>query len=71
MRLGRLSADATIVFDGDVDVASKPVARLLPRRAEPPARLDLRDTALRREAQRPKQHFPPYSLTMPDQVSNI
>ena len=27
MRLGRLTADATIVFDGDVDVASKPIAR--------------------------------------------
>jgi DNA-binding transcriptional LysR family regulator len=50
MRLGRLTADATIVFDGDVDVASKPVARatgLLAGRADPPARLDLRDTAPR------------------------
>ena len=27
MRLGRLTADATIAFDGDVDIASKPVAR--------------------------------------------
>jgi len=40
MRLRRLKADATIVFDGDVDAASKPIARatgLLPGRADPPA----------------------------------
>jgi len=40
MRLGRLTADAAIVFGGDVDVASKPVGRptgLLPGRAAPPA----------------------------------
>jgi hypothetical protein len=59
MRLGRLAADATIVFDGGVDVASKPVARL-----------DLRDTALRRGPSA-RSSTSPYSLTMPDQVSNI
>ena len=48
MLLGRLTADATIVFDGNVDVASKPIARPTGLgRADPPARLDLRDTALR------------------------
>jgi hypothetical protein len=68
MRLGRLTADATIVFDGDVDVASKPVARptgLLP------GRLPASVFATPHFAPAPETALPPHSLTMPDQVSNI
>src|SRR3954470_7601827 len=60
MRLGRLTADAAIVLDGAVD-ASKPVARatpLLPGRADPPARPDLRGTVP--PARRLKRRFPSF-----------
>jgi hypothetical protein len=51
MRLGRLTADATIVFDGDVDIASKPVAR--PTGAAGPTRLPASILAIRRYASGP------------------
>jgi hypothetical protein len=60
MRLGRLTADAAIVLDGAVD-ASKPVARatpLLPGRADPPARPDLRGTVP--PARRLKRRLPSF-----------